>query len=574
MCAFALACVLSAVATAEEDVERFRRLAAEEWEFRLRESPTFASSIGDDRYAGELARRRPSDLKRRKRFWSRVVRDLERFDVSAWGPRDRDDHAILLRQTERFVQERESGAHLVPFNSDWAFWVELARLPDETDFVSDEDYSSYLSRLEQLSAVIDDHVALMRQGLTVGMTQPKIVLVGRDAPIRAQLVEDPVESTFFRPFRDLPAADPRRGAAKRVIAAEIVPAFGRLLAFFTGDYAAGARDTISAADLPDGERFYADEVRYYTTLDLSPEEIHTLGEAEVARIRGEMDEILRSLEFSGEFSDFLRFLREDPRFYAKTARELLAAASYHAKRIDGALPKLFGVLPRQPYGVAPIPDEIAPFFTAGRYVPAPRESSRAGTYWVNTHDLPSRTLYTLPALTLHEAVPGHHLQIALAQEAGEQPPFRRHDYISAFGEGWALYAEFLGVEAGIYETPYEHFGRLTYEMWRACRLVIDTGIHAFGWDRARAVAYLADNTALSLQEVTTEVDRYISWPAQALSYKLGELEIKKLRRRAESELGDGFDLRRFHDAVLRGGSVPLPLLRERVERHIVESRKQ
>jgi uncharacterized protein (DUF885 family) len=277
-----------------------------------------------------------------------------------------------------------------------------------------------------------------------------------------------------------------------------------------------------------------------------------------------MEAIIEELEFEGSFADFIEFLRTDPQFYAKTPHELLAEASYFAKKVDGRLPQMFGHLPRQPYGVAPVPDNLAPFFTGGRYVGAPLTAKRGGYYWVNTYALDSRTLYTLPALTLHEAAPGHHLQIALAQEQDAQPDFRRNDYISAYGEGWALYAEKLGVEMGIYETPYQHFGRLTYEMWRACRLVIDTGIHARGWSRKQAQDYLAGNTALSLHEVTTEIDRYISWPAQALSYKLGEYTIWQLRRQAEQRLGAAFDIRAFHDFILALGSVPLDILKDEV----------
>jgi len=297
---------------------------------------------------------------------------------------------------------------------------------------------------------------------------------------------------------------------------------------------------------------------------LSPQEIHEIGLKEVARIRSEMDDIIREAAFRGDFGAFLEFLRTDPQFYAKTPRELLATASYFAKKIDGRLPMLFGRLPRQPYGVAPVPMDLAPFYTSGRYFPAPLDAHRGGYYWVNTLNLESRTLYTIPALTLHEAAPGHHIQGALALELGNQPAFRRNDYISAFGEGWGLYAEKLGIEMGIYETAYENFGRLTYEMWRACRLVIDTGIHAMGWSREQALSYLASNSALSLHEVTTEVDRYISWPGQSLSYKLGELKLIQLRKEAEEALGANFDVRAFHDFVLGLGSVTLPILEDEV----------
>jgi len=301
---------------------------------------------------------------------------------------------------------------------------------------------------------------------------------------------------------------------------------------------------------------------------MSADEIHQLGLSEVARIRAEMESIIKLLKFDGDLPAFINFLRTDKQFYASSAHQLLAEASYFAKKIDGRLPQLFGKLPRQPYGVAPVPAGIAPFYTGGRYVGSPLSARRGGYYWVNTYALESRPLYTLPSLTLHEAVPGHHLQGALALEQGNQPDFRRNDYISAYGEGWALYAEKLGVEMDIYETPYQDFGRLTYEMWRACRLVIDTGIHAKNWNREQAQDYLANYTALSLHEIHTEVDRYISWPAQALSYKLGEYVIWQLRHEAERRLGEGFDLRDFHDIILALGSVPLDILKDEVGRWI------
>jgi len=392
-------------------------------------------------------------------------------------------------------------------------------------------------------------------------------------------VDDAKDSGYFAPFATQPeGVDALQWAAlaegaEQAIGAGVIPAYERLLAFMQDEYLPAARATLGASALPGGERFYREQIRWYATVDLSAQEIHDIGLAEVARIRAEMDAIITGLEFEGDFAAFLNFLRTDPQFYARTPHELLAEASYFAKKADGRLPQFFGHLPRQPYGVAPVPEDVAPFFTAGRYIPAPLEAHRGGYYWVNTHALESRPLYALPALTLHEAAPGHHLQGGLALEQSEQPAFRRNDYISAFGEGWALYAEKLGVEMDIYETPYQHFGRLTYEMWRACRLVIDTGIHAMGWTRQQALDYLAGNTALSLHEVTTEVDRYISWPGQALSYKLGEYTIWQLRRDAEARLGEDFDLRAFHDFILALGSVPLDLLREEVGRWVEEQEK-
>jgi uncharacterized protein (DUF885 family) len=450
------------------------------------------------------------------------------------------------------------------------------RWGEETEFSSVDDYRNYLARLKELPVVMDEYIGLMREGLRTGMTQPRVILDGREVPIRKQLVETLERSAFYQPFLSLDENIPDEvkpvllADAKSTIMEGVIPAYQRLLDFFADEYVPGARTSLGASELPNGERFYKEQIYLYATVDMTADEIHQLGLSEVARIRAEMDAIIKGLEFEGSFAAFLEFLRTDPQFYAKTPHELLAEASYFAKKTDGRLPQLFGKLPRQPYGVAPVPDNIAPFFTSGRYVGSPLSARRGGYYWVNTYALESRTLYTLPALTLHEAAPGHHLQGALALEQGEQPEFRRNDYISAYGEGWALYAEKLGVEMGIYETPYQDFGRLTYEMWRACRLVIDTGIHAKGWTRQQALDYLASNTALSIHEVTTEIDRYISWPAQALSYKLGEYTIWQLRHEAESRLGEGFDIRAFHDFILALGSVPLEVLKDEVNRWVVE----
>jgi uncharacterized protein (DUF885 family) len=406
------------------------------------------------------------------------------------------------------------------------------------------------------------------------MTQPQVALRGIETSIQPHVVADPETSVFWEPFARLPESLPAaererlREAGRAAIRDAVVPAYREFLDFVTRVYVPGARATVGARDLPGGEAYYRHRIRVFTTLDLDPEEIHRLGLEEVRRIRAEMDGAMRATGFDGDFAAFLDFLRRDPRFYAKTPDELLERAAWIAKRMDGQLPALFKTLPRLPYGVAPVPDHIAPKYTAGRYVEAPRGSTQPGWYWVNTYALASRPLYNLEALTLHEAVPGHHLQIALAQELEELPPFRRFSYLSAFGEGWGLYSEWLGKEAGFYTDPYSEFGRLTYEMWRACRLVVDTGLHALGWSREQAIAYLAGHTALPLHEVETETDRYISWPGQALAYKIGELEIKELRRRAERELGPRFDVREFHDAVLREGSVPLPVLEQSIARYI------
>ena len=351
-----------------------------------------------------------------------------------------------------------------------------------------------------------------------------------------------------------------------------VVGYREFLDFFRNVYLPMARTTLGASELPDGNAYYALKIREFTTLDLTPEQIHKIGLSEVDRISGEMNLVMKQVGFQGDFPAFLVFLRTDPRFYAKTPEELLMRASRIAKRIDGKLPSLFKTLPRLPYTVEPVPADIAPKYTSGRYVGAPQGSTQPGIYWVNTYMLESRPLYNLEALTLHEAVPGHHLQIALSRELVNLPDFRRYSYISAFGEGWGLYCEWLGLEAGFYTDPYSNFGRLSYEMWRACRLVVDTGIHSKGWTRTQAIDYLASHTALPLHEVETEVDRYISWPGQALAYKLGELKINELRKRAEGALGTRFDLREFHDVVLGSGAVPLSVLEANVNRWIETQR--
>ena len=386
------------------------------------------------------------------------------------------------------------------------------------------------------------------------------------------------KSVFWAPFEKFPASIPAseherlRAAGRAAVTGGAIAGYRELLEFFQKEYMPKARTTLGASELPNGRAYYALKIRQFTTLDLTPEEIHKIGLAEVERISAEMNSVMKSVGFTGDFAAFLQFLRTDPRFYAKTPEELLEKASRIAKRIDGKLPSLFKTLPRLPYTVEPVPAEIAPKYTSGRYVPPAEGSTQPGIYWVNTYMLQSRPLYNLTALTLHESVPGHHLQGALSRELGDVPQFRRFTYLSAFGEGWGLYCEWLGVEAGMYDDPYSNFGRLTYEMWRACRLVVDTGIHAMGWTRQQAIDYMATRTALPLHEVETEIDRYISWPGQALAYKLGELKIKELRKRAEQALGTRFDVRQFHDVVLGSGSLPLNVLEENVDRWIAKQK--
>ncbi|HRC86042.1 MAG TPA: DUF885 domain-containing protein, partial [Thermoanaerobaculia bacterium] len=439
-------------------------------------------------------------------------------------------------------------------------------------------YENYLSRLAALPAYFEQETALLEEGLKAGFTPPQAVFAGFESTITPHIVDDAKKSAFYKPFESFADTFPKAAASRleargrQLILEAVVPAYRRFLDFITHRYIPGARTTIGASELPRGQDYYRYLVRHFTTLEVTPEQVHQLGLEEVARIRAEMQQVIASVGFQGSFAEFLHFLRTDPRFYAKTPDQLLKEASFIAKKMDGKLPSLFGRLPRQPYGVEPVPADLAPKYTGGRYVEAPLDGKRAGTYWVNTYALESRPLYTLEALTLHEAVPGHHLQISLQKELTGLPDFRRFAYVNAFGEGWGLYSEHLGLEAGFYTDPYSNFGRLTYEMWRACRLVVDTGLHAMGWSRQQAMDYLAGNTALSLHEVETETDRYISWPGQALSYKMGELKIRELRKKAEAELGPNFDLRAFHDAVLANGTVPLTVLEDQINDFIARAK--
>ncbi|WP_111265109.1 DUF885 domain-containing protein [Marilutibacter maris] len=550
---------------------RFKAIYEQEWSWRQREY-----GDADEDSDGEAGNRRlPSvdaaSQQARLKVWERVLGELDGIDAAALSDESRINLAVYRAQVENLAAEVRMRSYEMPFNSDSSFWSNLGFMA-RTRFDDVEAAEAYIARLDDVPRYFDAQIVNMRAGLARGFSVPRAVLDGREVSIATTAaLDDPTEANLYAPFRAMssriaPAEQARlQREAQTAIRERVIPAFAHLLAFFRDEYVPGARTSLGASQMPGGEAWYRQQIREYTTLDLSPEQIHQIGLAEVARIQAEMDAVIARSGFqppAGEetFPAFLHFLRTDPQFYVDTPQALLDRAAWIAKRVDGEVGKFIGTLPRGRFTIIPVPDDIAPFWTAGR--------GGNGTYWVNTYDLPSRPLYNLPALTLHEASPGHALQGALAGEQQGQPAFRRESYISAYGEGWALYTEKLGQEMGIYQTPYEEFGRLTYEMWRACRLVIDTGVHAKGWSREQALAYLRDRTALSEHEVTTEVDRYISWPGQALSYKLGEIAIVRLRGEAERALGDAFDIKDFHDAVLRQGSLPLPVLETEVRRWI------
>ena len=547
---------------------RLQAIYKAEWDWRMQQAPGYDEDSDNSarKPATRLQDVGPDAQAKRLAHLDGVLRQLDGIDPKALSPEEQVNYAVYRPQIAHMAAEIRFRDYQMPFNSDSSFWSDLGFMA-RADLRDADAYRAYAARLRDVPRYFDQQVANMRAGLARGFSVPRAVLDGRDGSIAMVAdLKNPEDASFWGPYRRMPATIPAaeqdalRAEGRAAIRDAVIPAFAKLLVFFRTEYTPKARATLAAEAMPDGQAWYREQIRKYTTLDLTPDQIHAIGLQEVASLRAEMDAIIDKLGFQGtskdtRFADFLRFLRTDPRFYAKTPQDLLDRAAWISKRVDGEVGKIIGTLPRGRFAIVPVPPDIAPFWTAGR--------GGADTYWLNTYDLPSRPLYNLPALTLHESSPGHSLQQSLVREQGEVPDFRK-EYISAYGEGWGLYSEWLGKEMGIYETPYEDFGRLTYAMWRACRLVIDTGVHHKGWTRDRAIAYLRDNTALSEHEVETEVDRYISWPGQALSYKLGELTIVRLRHEAEAELGAKFDVRKFHDVVLSQGSVPLPVLESQV----------
>ncbi len=555
--------------------DELHELFADEWDNRLQRDPLFASSRGvtdyNDRLPDMSVAAQRSALEEDLQFLER----LEAINRAALSPDDQTNYDLFEFVVGHRANLAQYRTYRMPLTSDSGFHIRVQRMYESMPFRTTEDYELYLSRLQAVRPFFTQNIDNMRAGLADGFTQPRVILDGIVPSISGAIVDDAEDSIFFTPFLGIPEyiggedANRLRAQAAAAIAEIVMPAYREFLQFFTDEYIPGARESLGASALENGRSFYEDLTRFFTSLDdATPDEIHDLGLREVARIRAEMDDIIEQVEFDGTFAEFIEFLRTDPQFYVDDPEQLLKEASWIAKKVDGRMPAFFRTLPRMSYGVMAVPDDLAPNYTTGRYWGAPVGGQRGGYYLVNTYALDKRPLYALPALTVHEGVPGHHHQISLAQEQGQLPEFRKTFYPHAFGEGWGLYSEKLAVEMDIYETPYDHFGRLSYEMWRAVRLVVDTGMHYKGWTRDEALQYLADNTALSLQNVRTEIDRYISWPGQALAYKMGELKFLELRARATEALGEDFDIRDFHDAVLINGGVPLDMLDRAIDRYI------
>ena len=499
---------------------------------------------------------------------------LAKIDVIFLSETESISLKLLKFQLQDTIDYFEFEMYLNPLLSDSGFHTNFSFMV--RPFQNYEQVKDYLTKLNAIPSRVSQFLPLLREGLEKGVSQPSVIFNGYESSYNDHIVENFEESYFYQPFNNLPKIltstqkDSVLIAAKVAITTNVIPQFKLVKTFFEDEYFPKTRTSIGISETPNGNAYYQNRINYYTTsTQYSADDIHSIGLQEVARIKTEMEKIISELNFQGSFSEFLNFLRTDPQFYATSPKQLLMIARDMAKRADEQLPRFFKTLPRKPYGVAPVPDAIAPKYTTGRYVGTSKNSTDPGYYWVNTYDLSSRPLYVLPSLTVHEAVPGHHLQSSLNLELGDSiPQFRKDTYLSAYGEGWGLYCEFLAEEMGMYTTLYEQFGKLTYEMWRACRLVVDTGIHAKGWTREQVINYMAENTALSIHEINTETDRYISWPGQALSYKIGEIKIRELRKKAEIELGSSFDIREFHEVVLEQGTVTLSILENRVNNYI------
>lgn len=535
---------------------------------------TYQAHKGYDREVYPLGLYTEAYYKQEAEFAKEILSDLAEINTGELSETEQISLELLKFKLQETIDFYAYGAYLNPLLSDSGFHLSLSyRVRDLNTY---DQVRAYLNTLNAIPTYTDQHLKLLRKGLKDGFSQPRIIFEGYASTYDSQIVDQAEDSYFYEPFESLPSTlsetqkDSVIKAAKLAIETNVIAQFKRIKTFFETEYLPATKTSLGVSEGPQGAAYYQNRLNYYTTLDLTAEEIHQIGLKEVKRINSEMQSIVEEVNFEGSLDEFIAFLRTDEQFYAKTGEELLKEARDIAKRIDAKLPAYFKTLPRKPYGVAKVPDAIAPKYTTGRYIGASNDT-QPGYYWVNTYNLPNRPLYVLPSLTAHEAVPGHHLQNALNAELGDSiPKFRKSMYLSAYGEGWGLYSEFLADEMGIYTTPYERFGKLTYEQWRACRLVIDTGIHAMGWTRGQAVEYFTKNTALSLHNINTEVDRYISWPGQAVSYKIGEIKIRELRIKAEETLGQKFNIRDFHEVILEQGVVTLPILERRIEAYIKE----
>ncbi len=535
------------------------------WEFRLSEDPYLASGYGITEANAKLPDAGMEALERRYEQHITFLQRLEAINPEELDQQDLISYMLLVRNLRNALEAHELREYLLPLNGWWDYHATFAEQPNRMPFRTSDDYENYLQRLRAFPDMNRQYLDRLREGIETGRVRPAVVLKNYIPTVEA-LITDAEESRFAEPFRSFPSgiSSERQHEIKqeglKIINERVMPAYRELARFLNDEYLPAAPESVGISETEGGADYYDYLVRYYTTLDTTPAEIHQTGLSEVARIRAEMLEVIQETGFEGDFDAFVDYLRTDESFYAESPEELMQITALVLKRADGKLPGFFGRLPRMPYGLREVPDYLAPRMTTAYYNRPAQDGTRAGFYYVNTYDLPSRPLYEVEALSLHEAVPGHHLQLALQQELDDLPEFRKNSSFTVFVEGWALYSEWLGLEMGFYQDPYSNFGRLTYEMWRALRLVVDTGMHAKGWSREQAIEYMASNSALTLLNIRNEVDRYIFWPGQALAYKTGEIRIRELRKEAEEALGDAFDIREFHDRILENGSITLEIL--------------
>ena len=531
-------------------------------------------SFDDSRYLlGDFSEER---FERESQFYKKTYERLFKVNKNLLSEQDKISHELLTFIIKKKIVDFNFKTHYNPILSDAGFHNNLVYRVKKISSINQAH--DYIKTLGEIPNFVKQNIELISRGLDMGISQPKIIFEGYNSTYDKHITPSYKNNFYYSPFLKLPNSIPNyikdslQLLAANIIMDSVIPSFKKIKHFFEKEYLPRTRNSIGVSQIPNGDKYYESRIRYYTTIEIKPQEIHKLGIAEVEKIKKQMFEVISKVKFQGDFNEFLSFLRTNKKFYASSPKELLVHARDIAKRLDEQLPRFFKHLPRQPYGVAPVPSSIAPKYTGGRYIPAPKDGTSPGFYWVNTYNLSSRPLFNIPALTAHEAVPGHHLQGALNKELPDSiPKFRRDLYLSAFGEGWGLYSELLAEEMGIYSTPYEKFGQLSYSMWRACRLVVDTGIHSFDWTREQAIDYMLNNTALSEHEINTEVDRYISWPGQALSYKIGELKIVELRKKAEEKLKEKFNIRDFHESILKNGTLTLPLLEDQISEYIASS---
>ncbi len=559
----------------EAETAKLHSLFEQAWEYDLKRNPEMATRLGDPRYNHRWTDYSVTALSENHLAEGQFLVQLSRVNRDLLPDEEKLNFDLFEQAYQQRMEAWTYRTWLMPLNQRGG--VQSAdQLAAASPFTSLKDYANWIARLRSISILVQQNIALMRQGIAEGWVQPRIIMERIPAQIEQQLVSDPTSSPFYKPFLEFPDTvspndqDRLQQIARKTIVEVVIPAYRDFHNFFVNEYLPACRNTVGAWDLPDGRSFYEFRTRHYTSTELTPDQIHQLGQDEVKRIRSQMQEIIEELQFEGSFSDFLNFLRSDPQFYYDDPQDLYQAYLATSKRIDPELVKLFGKLPRTPYGVRPIPEAIAPDTTTAYYMPPAADGSRAGYYYVNLYRPETRPKYEIEVLTVHEAMPGHHLQIALAQELGEIPKFRRYQGATAFVEGWGLYSESLGAELGLYKDPYSRFGQLTYEMWRAVRLVVDTGIHYRGWSREQAIDFFKENAAKSELDIVNEIDRYIAWPGQALAYKIGEIRIKQLRETASTRLGAAFNVKEFHDVLLSAGALPLDLLEKRMQRWMTD----